>query len=194
MNSTELQGIMQFLQKTEKLKDTLRSSHTSTGRTESVAEHTWRLCLMAMLLCEHFPDVDFGRLIRMCIIHDLGEAISGDIPAVVQAAKDLSKSANERRDFCELVSPLSQRLQAELIELWDEYECAKTPEARLAKALDKFETIMQHNQGLNPPNFDYDFNIGYGRNYTTGHPLFDLIRAELDRETRLRAKSVLSSE
>ena len=143
---------------------------------------------MAMLLSDKFPNVNFGRLIRLCIIHDLGEAIGGDIPAVIQAAHDVSKSANERRDFCELVAQLPQSLKSELIELWDEYEAATTSEARLAKALDKFETIMQHNQGLNPPDFDYAFNIDYGRTYTTGHPLIETIRAELDRETLLRAK------
>jgi len=60
-------------------------------------------------------------------------------------------------------------------------------EARLAKALDKLETIMQHNQGLNPENFDYRFNLGYGQQYTAGHPLIIAFRTALDRETQRRA-------
>ena len=79
---------------------------------------------------------------------------------------------------------LPNELQAELVTLWDEYESATSPEARLAKALDKLETIMQHNQGQNPENFDYRFNLGYGREYTAGHPLIVAFRAALDRETR----------
>ena len=68
-------------------------------------------------------------------------------------------------------------------------EAAATPEARLAKALDKLETVMQHNQGQNPPGFDYAFNLGYGRKYTDGHPLIEAMRAAVDRETRARAGS-----
>ena len=55
---------------------------------------------------------------------------------------------------------------------------------RLAKALDKLETIMQHNQGLNPEEFDYRFNLGYGQQYAGGHPVIVALRAALDRERR----------
>jgi putative hydrolase of HD superfamily len=78
-------------------------------------------------------------------------------------------------------------LRAELVALWDEYESATSAEARLAKALDKLETIMQHNQGLNPTDLDYRFNLDYGQQYTVGHPLIVAFRAALDRETRRRA-------
>ncbi len=67
----ELDGILTFLRSAERLKDTLRSSHTSSGRPESVAEHTWRLCPMAVLLRHEFPAVDFSKLIRICVVHDL---------------------------------------------------------------------------------------------------------------------------
>lgn len=183
----DLDGILSFLRSTERLKNTLRSSHTSEGRPESVAEHTWRLCLMAMLLCEHFPEVNFAKLIRICIIHDLGEAIGGDIPAVAQSST-VSKSTQERQDLLQLLEPLPANLREEFTALWDEYEAATTPEARLAKALDKLETIMQHNQGRNPADFDYRFNLGYGQKYTTGHPLIVALRATLDEETRQRAE------
>lgn len=65
--------------------------------------------------------------------------------------------------------PTPQR--EEVVALWDEYEEGATPEARLAKGLDKLETILQHTQGANPPDFDYRFNLGYGRRYTEDHPL-----------------------
>ena len=149
MEAPELDGILTFLRSAERLKDTFRSSHTSSGRRESVAEHTWRLCLMAILLRPEFPEVDFSRLIRICVIHDLGEAVSGDIPAVDQDAA-APKAIQERLDLIDILAPLPNELQAELVTLWDEYESATSPEARLAKALDKLETIMQHNQGQNP--------------------------------------------
>ena len=185
MNASELGGVLAFLRAAERLKDTLRNSHTSSGRPESVAEHTWRLCLMTVLLRDEFPELEFSRLIRMCVIHDLAEAIHGDIPAVNQAAA-APKSVQERLDLVTVLSPLPERLRVEIVALWDEYEAAATPEAKVAKALDKLETIMQHNQGRNPVNFDYRFNLGYGQRYTKDHPLIVAIREALDRETRQR--------
>jgi putative hydrolase of HD superfamily len=93
------------------------------------------------------------------------------------------KGKEERRDLLRLLEPLPSPLKAELAELWDEYEAARTPEARIAKALDKLETIMQHTQGKNPPAFDYGFNLDYGREHTAGPPLIAEIRAILDAET-----------
>lgn len=184
MDASELEGVMAFLRAAERLKDTLRTSHTTKGRRESVAEHTWRLCLMAMLLRGEFPDADFAKVIRICIVHDLGEAVGGDIPAVEQVA---SKSGQERADLVQLASTLPPRLRDEILALWDEYEAAVTPEAKLAKALDKLETVMQHNQGKNPPDFDYAFNLGYGRKHTQGHPIIEAMREMLDRETQAKA-------
>jgi putative hydrolase of HD superfamily len=74
-----------------------------------------------------------------------------------------------------------------LVALWDEYEAAATPEAKIAKALDKLETIMQHNQGANPPNFDYAFNLDYGKKFTDAVPLAAMIRTILDEETAQKA-------
>lgn len=149
----ELAGLLDFLRLAERLKNTVRSSHTSEGRRESVAEHTWRLCLMALVFERHFPDVDFARLVKICIVHDLGEAIGGDIPAPEQTGPG-TKAADERRDLLQLLAPLPAGTREEIVALWDEYEAAATAEARLAKALDKLETILQHNQGKNPEGFD----------------------------------------
>jgi len=85
IDASDLGGILDFLRRAERLKDTVRSGYTSGGRQESVADHTWRLCLMAFILRDRFPDVDFARLVSICIVHDLGEAVGGDIPAPQQA-------------------------------------------------------------------------------------------------------------
>ena len=193
MNSGELAGVLDFLRAAERLKSTTRTGYTSTGQQESVAEHTWRLCLMALVLRPAFPDVDFAKLVKICIIHDLGEAIHGDVPAPEQARRaaagiSAGKSDQERRDLLELLAPLPPTLREEIASLWDEYEAAQSPEARLAKGLDKLETIMQHNQGLNPAGFDYRFNLGYGRQHTADIPLIAQVREILDRETEARAR------
>ena len=191
MQPSELEQILEFLRSTERLKNTHRNSWTSEGHQESVAEHTWRLCLMALAFHPHFPGVDFARLVKICVVHDLGEAVGGDVPAPEQARRAAAgaagKAADERRDLMMLLAPLPGALRDEIAGLWDEYEAATTPEARLAKALDKLETILQHTQGRNPPDFDYAFNLTYGRQYTAGHPVLDAARAVLDAETARRA-------
>jgi 5'-deoxynucleotidase YfbR-like HD superfamily hydrolase len=193
MDDSELAGLLDFLRGAESLKTVSRSGYTSAGRPESVAEHTWRLSLMALLLAPQFPDINFARLIKICIVHDLGEAIGGDIPAPEQARRIAAgaitgKGPNERRDLVTLLQPLAASLREEIITLWDEYEAAESAEARLAKALDKLETILQHTQGRNPPDFDYRFNLGYAREHTASPPLIAAIRAVLDRATEDRAR------
>lgn len=184
-------GILEFLRAAERLKTVTRSAYTSTGARESVAEHTWRVALMAMLVAPEFPEIDFARLVKICIVHDLGEAIGGDIPAPEQVrrleAGEDAKAAEERRDLLTLVEPLHASARDEIVALWDEYEAAASPEAKLAKALDKLETILQHTQGKNPPDFDYRFNLGYGREHTATPPLIAALRDALDRATEERA-------
>jgi putative hydrolase of HD superfamily len=187
MSGDDLDGILAFLRSAERLKTVARSGWTSAGEPESVAEHTWRLGLMAMLLYGRDPGVDLARLLRMCLIHDLGEAIRGDLPAPAQAGAG-AKSAEERADLVELTAPLPAALRAEIVALWDEYEAAESREALLAKGLDKLETILQHTQGRNPADFDYGFNLGYGRRYTEADPLLAALRDRLDQATRRRAE------
>ena len=169
MRADELDGVLAFLRAAERLKTVTRSGWTSTGKAESVAEHTWRLCLMAMVLYGRAEDIDLARLLKMCLIHDLGEAIGGDVPAPAQVAGS-PKAGQERADLLSLVEPLPAGGRREILELWDEYEAASSPEAKLAKGLDKLETILQHTQGRNPDDFDYAFNLDYGQRYTAADP------------------------
>ncbi len=186
LDTNTLNNRLDFLRQAERLKDTLRSGFTTEGRRESVADHTWRLCLMAIIFSDQFPEVDLNRLLKICLIHDLGEAINGDIPAPEQSAEP--KADSERADFRQLLSPLDDSLRNELLQLWDEYEQMGSAEGRLAKALDKLETILQHNQGRNPDNFDYEFNLDYGRHCTDTDERVSAIRAILDAETQANAE------
>ncbi len=182
--SDKLIQILEFLKNAEKLKDTVRSGYTSSGKQESVAEHTWRLCLMAMLFHgQYYPHLDLAKLLKMCLIHDLGEVLNGDIPAPEQEGKP-SKTVDERADLMEVISPLPDSLQKEIMDLWEDYESATSQEARLAKAFDKLETLVQHNQGKNPDGFDYAFNLEYGKQYTGFDETVAALRALIDEETR----------
>lgn len=194
MPTSDLTRILDFLRDAEALKSTHRSAWTASGERESAAAHSWRLALMALVLHDRVPGVDLGRLLAICIVHDLGEAVSGDIPAPEQAARPGGKAADERRDLVQLAERLPAPARDTIVALWDEYEAAATPEARLAKGLDKLETILQHTQGANPPGFDYRFNLGYGRRYTVGDPLLVALRALLDHATEARAREPVGDD
>jgi putative hydrolase of HD superfamily len=182
-DNMRLSGLLDFLQAAEQLKDTLRSGSTRKGRKESTAEHSWRLALMILVFEKELGEVDFPKLLKLCLIHDLGEAISGDIPAPEQTPGD-DRQDRERRDFQELCAPLPADTAQDLLSLWDEYAGAQTLEARLAKAFDKLETMLQHQ--LMPPRsvIFHDFNLSYGRSHTDGFPLTRQIRAFVDARTR----------
>ena len=134
-------------------------------------------------MSDELEGVDLLRLIKICIVHDLGEAISGDVPATRQRAGD-DRAARERNDLVTLCAPLPDDLKAEMIALWDEYAEAETPEAVIAKGLDKIETMLTHSTGSNPDDFDYGFNLNYGVKATGRHPLLAAIRAQVDARTR----------
>ncbi|MFJ3007190.1 HD family hydrolase [Pseudomonas fluorescens] len=185
MNLEIIKGRLEFLREAEKLKDVLRSAHTSSGRTESTAEHSWRLCLVAIVFADQLAGLDLLKVLKMCVIHDLGEAINGDIPAVNQAAFP-DKGEQERNDLLLLARSLDEALRNEILALWDDYENAQSAEAKAVKALDKLETLLQHNQGLNPADFDYGFNLGYGKKYTSADPVFATLRELIDQDTRQR--------
>lgn len=185
MNLQKITARLEFLREAEKLKDVLRSAHTSNGRQESTAEHSWRLCLMAIVFADELPGLDLLKVLKMCVIHDLGEAIHGDIPAVDQAAMP-DKGAQERNDLLQLMRTLDLPLKSEMLALWDDYENARSAEAQAVKALDKLETLLQHTQGLNPADFDYRFNLTYGQKHTSSKPVFMALRALIDQDTQRR--------
>jgi putative hydrolase of HD superfamily len=184
MTEDEIEGTLAFLEMAERLKDTLRTGHTAAGRRESTAEHTWRLCLMALVLGERLG-VDTGRLIAICLVHDLAEALTGDIPAPAAPAGN-GKAQAERAALATLSAPLPAPTRAAITALWEEYEAGTTREGRIAKGLDKLETILQHAQGANPPGFDLAYNLDYGRAATDADPLLAALRARLDARTRAR--------
>ena len=135
--------LLQILHTAEKLKDTTRHCDTSGGRRESVAEHSWRLALMAFLLRDEFPALDMDKVLRMCLIHDLGECLTGDIPSFLKTDADTKK---EDALLARWVSSLPAPYSAEMAALYAEMDALETEEAKLYKALDKLEAVIQHNE------------------------------------------------
>lgn len=134
---------LEILHVAERLKDTPRHCTTSKGRRESVAEHSWRVSLMALLLRHEFPELDMDKVTAMCLIHDLGECFTGDIPSFLKTDAD---RAVEDSLLARWVATLPEELSADLTALYAEMDAQQTREARLYKALDKLEAVIQHNE------------------------------------------------
>ena len=134
---------LEILHIAEKLKDTPRHCTTSRRRVESVAEHSWRVSLMASLLKEEFPELDMDKVVHMCLIHDLGECFTGDIPTFVKTDAD---RATEDELLMEWVRSLPEGLSDRLSSLYRAMAEQITPETKVFKALDKLEALIQHNE------------------------------------------------
>src|SRR5947207_10969118 len=92
LKKKDAKRLLEFLHLAENLKIQLRHSHTSTGRAESVAEHSWRTVLIAVLLRNYLSDsLNWERLLAMIVVHDLAEARTGDIPIFETARRAKQK-------------------------------------------------------------------------------------------------------
>jgi putative hydrolase of HD superfamily len=150
-----------FLGKIEKLKCNTRQSWTSSGDHESVAEHSWRLSVMAMLCADEYPELDMNKVIKMCLIHDFGEAVTGDVPSFYKT--DAHEEA-EREAIKSLLSLLPNATQEELWALFEEMEGMESDEAKLFKALDNMEAVVSHNEADISTwiPMEYEENLVYG--------------------------------
>lgn len=146
-----------------RLKTNTRHCWTDGDRKESVADHSWRIALMAMLLGqeEEFAGTDIARVMKMCLIHDLGEAFTGDIPTFLKSSSDEEK---EDEIFQRWVDTFPAAQRTEWKSLLEEMKEMRTTEAKLWKALDKTEALISHNEsdiGTWLP-LEYDLQRTYG--------------------------------
>ncbi|MGX8850919.1 HD domain-containing protein [Amedibacillus sp. YH-ame10] len=134
--------LLDIVQISERLKDTTRHCYTSKGRRESVAEHSWMMSLMAYFMKDEFPEVDMNKVMVMCILHDLGEAFTGDIPTFEKTEKH---EEIEKEKLYAWVHSLPGDYSKEMISLYEEMEQQVTIEAKIYKAIDGLEAVIQHN-------------------------------------------------
>ena len=177
----EPEKFLEILSVAERLKCNTRHSWTSNGRRESVAEHSWRLALMALLLKDEFSKLDIDRVIRMCLIHDLGEAFTGDIPTFLKTEDDEEK---EKREFMGWIDSFPPVQRSEFKALLAEMELRETEEAKLYKALDNLEAVIQHNEAdiATWLPLEYELNFTYGSEEAAFCSYMDRLRAEINRD------------
>ena len=165
-----------------KLRDTMRHSYTPEGRRESVAEHSWRTPLMAYFVKDEFPELDMDKVILMCLVHDLGEAFTGDVPSFYKTEQN--ESAEESALY-KWVSELPEPYCFELKALYDEMAELKTDEAKLYKALDNMEAVLSHNEAdiATWIPLEYALNVTYGADKVSFSPYLKRVREYLSNKT-----------
>lgn len=175
-------AFLEILTVAEKLKCNTRHSWTSSGRHESVAEHSWRIALMALLMRDEFPEIDMDKVIRMCLIHDLGEAFTGDIPTFEKKEEDSEK---EDEIFFQWIATFPAPYREEFTELLKEMNERKTDEAKLYKALDNLEAVIQHNEADISTwiPLEYDLQFTYGADKVEFSPYLKELKREIDQRT-----------
>ena len=119
---------LSILHTAEQLKNQTRHSLTSSGRHESVAEHTFRLCMMAWFCRDEFPDLAMNRVLQMCLFHDIGEAFTGDIPAFRKTDRDETRETDTVGQW---IGTLPAPYRQELTGLFLEMQSLQTPESKL---------------------------------------------------------------
>ena len=179
----DVRELLKILHVAERLKDTTRHSWTSKGRRESVAEHSWRLTVMAWFIRDEFPEADWMKVMTMAALHDMGEAFTGDIPAFVKSGSDRTNEEKQMERWCgELPQPYGEELAA----LFREMEALESVEARIVKALDKLEVLVQHNEADISTwlPLEYDLNLTYGDQYVAFSEYLKSLRREILADTK----------
>lgn len=174
--------LLEVLSIAEHLKDATRHCYTKNGRHESVAEHSWMMTLMAFFMRDEFPEIDMDKVIRMCIIHDLGEAFTGDIPTFEKT------SVNEKVEKDLLygwINSLPKNYADEMIALFEEMDKRETVEAKVYKAIDSLEALIQHNiSDLSTwiPR-EYELNKTYADDKVDFSDYLKILREEIRKDT-----------
>ncbi|WP_139235188.1 HD domain-containing protein [Actinopolyspora lacussalsi] len=138
-----LRDQLTFLIEVDHLKAILRRSPlVATERRENDAEHSWHLAMMVVLLAEYSDEpIDTGHTVRLVLVHDLVEIYAGDTPLYAADGRD-EQYEREARAATELFGLLPEDQASRLRTLWDEFEERDTPEARFAKAMDRFQPLL----------------------------------------------------
>lgn len=174
----EIKKYLEIVEFIEVLKNVFRHSYTSSGKKESVAEHCWRTAMMAYLITDEFPEANVEKLLKMCLIHDLGECFIGDIPSFDKTEAD---ELIEQQTLYNWLQSLPPPYSKEMINLYDEYTSLSTIEAKICKAIDNLEALISHNQA--PIStwipIEYDLQLTYGNDKVAFSEYLKVLRKQV---------------
>ncbi|PAE07160.1 HAD family hydrolase [Terribacillus saccharophilus] len=195
-----MRGIMQVLRLAEKLKFEMRHSWLSNGRQESVAEHTWSVGLMAVLIEPYIEEkLNMAKLLKMITIHDLVEAEAKDVPAfdtLFDMGRKEQKQLAESTAMDNIRAMLEEEPGKELQALWLEFEAKQTFEAKVANALDKLEAQLQHNEASMDTWLEIEKEMVYLlKPHSEFHPVLDELRQVIvaEAEEKMEAHGSVQS-
>ncbi|NVK39885.1 MAG: HD domain-containing protein [Oceanospirillaceae bacterium] len=181
----EIARILEFIVEIEKLKDVHRKTRpVGLERVENSAEHSWHVCLAALMLKDHADQpVDIDRVIRMLLIHDLGEIDAGD--TIIYQSETAENKAAEAAGVARVLGMLPGGKGDEYLALWHEFEAGETADSRYARAIDRVPPLLHnlHAEGESwrrnrvPKDKVFEINARIGQG---SHALWDEIRSRLD--------------
>lgn len=153
-----------FIHEIDKLKYIQRKTRLfNSNRSENDAEHSWHLAMMVMVLAEHSNEpIDVLKVMKMVLIHDIVEIDAGDI-FLYDTSKCHSNTEAERKAAVRIFGMLPVDQANEMLELWEEFEACETAEAKFARAMDRFEPLLQNvsNEGGTWKEFNVDYSNVY---------------------------------
>ncbi len=161
MLSDKLLQQIEFIKEIDKIKYIQRRTKLfNSDRPENDAEHSWHLALMAIVLLEHAnQSVDLLKVVKMVLIHDIVEIDAGNT-FIYDTGKNHTNTSAERLAAQWIFGILPGQQAEELIAIWEEFEAGQTPEAQFARAMDRFEPLLQNssNDGgtWNEPGVNYE--------------------------------------
>ena len=165
-----------------RLKDITRHCYTEKGRHESVAEHSWMMTVIAFFLIDEFPEANMNNVIQMCIIHDLGECFTGDIPTF-EKNKQHDKIEFDLLD--EWLSSLPMNTSERMKKVYQEMKEQETFESKIYKAIDSLEALIQHNfSDLSTwTEHEKSFNLMYANDRVQFSDYMKILREEIRKDT-----------
>lgn len=149
---------------------------------------------MAYLVSDEFPEANLEKLMKMCLIHDLGEAFTGDIPTFEKSEKDEEKEASLLDEW---VKQLPEPFASEMLTLYREMEERQTLEARIYKALDNLEALIQHNESDISTwiPLEYDLQMTYGNDKVQFSEYLTRLRDQVREDSKNKiAESIKKSD
>ncbi|MGL1891583.1 MAG: HD domain-containing protein [Spirochaetaceae bacterium] len=181
----EIDRVLNFIVEIEKLKNVLRKSKpVGCNRFENSAEHSWHVCLSALMLKDYAnEDINIDRVIKMLLIHDLGEIDSGD--KIIYESETLDNKEVEANGVKRLLNMLPEGMADIYVPLWYEFEEGKTIDSKYAKAIDRVPPLF-HNLLGNGHTWK-EHNISKTQVYTLNErislgskKLWEVIKVKLD--------------
>ncbi|PSW04459.1 HD domain-containing protein [Photobacterium lipolyticum] len=181
----EITQILNFIVEVEKLKSVIRKTRpVGLRRYENSAEHSWHVCLSSLILKDYANDpVDINQVIKMLLIHDLGEIDADD--KIIYSSETVENKLNEESGIRRIFAILPQGQADQYLSLWHEFEAGETPESKYARAIDRVPPLLHnlHDNGHSWKKHNIPkekvFSLNRRRISEGSHQLWDAIEVRL---------------